>query len=91
MGKSLYGGVLSRVRAKEGTKCGGPIDGNDRPQALWVFSSDACGIYGLERISIAHAGRSDPTGVIVLASDSGSFKLPSGAGMLLRVNASSPN
>ena len=91
VGKAVNGGVLSRVRAKEGTKCRGPIDGKDSPQALWVFSSDACGIYGLEHISIAHAGRSDPTGVIVLASDSGGFKLPSGAGMLLRVNASSPN
>jgi hypothetical protein len=91
VGKAVNGGVLSLVRAKEGTKCRGPIEGNDSPQALWVFSSDACGIYGLEHIRIAHAGRNDPTGVIVLASDSGGFKLPSGAGMLLRVNASSPN
>ena len=91
VGKAVDGGVLSRVRGKEGTKCRGSIDGNDSPQALWVFSSDACGIYGLEHISIAHAGRSDPTGVIVLASDNGSLKLPSGAGMLLRVNAISHN
>jgi hypothetical protein len=92
VGKSLYGGgVLVKVRGKEGTKCRGAIDGNDRPQALWVFSSDACGTYGLGDISIAHGGRSDPTGVIVLASASGSLKLPSGAGMLLRVTASSHN
>jgi hypothetical protein len=89
VGKAVNGGVLSRVRAKEGTECRGSIDGNDSPQALWVFSSAACGIYGLEGISIAHAGRSDPTGVIVLASGSGGLKLASGAGMLLRVNASS--
>jgi|SRR6266481_3960020 len=60
VGKAVSGGVLSKVRAKEGTKCRGAIDGNDRPQALWVFSSDACGTYGLEQISIAHAGRTDP-------------------------------
>jgi hypothetical protein len=91
VGNKVNGGVLGQVRAKEGTKCRGAIDGNDSPQALWVFSSDACGPYGLEHISIAHAGRTDPTGVIVLASAKGSLNLPSGAGMLLRVSASSHN
>ena len=86
VGKAVAGGVLSRVRAKEGTKCRGAIDGNDSPQALWVFSSGACGTYGLEHITIAHAGRTDPIGVIVLASDSGNLKIPGGAGMLLRVS-----
>ena len=89
VGKQVNGGVLGQVRTKEGAKCRGVIDGNDRPQALWVFSSDACGTYGLEKISIAHAGRTDPIGLIVLASDSGNFKIASGAGMLLRVNANS--
>ena len=88
VGKSVDGGVLVQVRAKEGTKCRGAIDGNDSPQALWVFSSDACGTYGLEHISIAHAGRTDPTGVVVLASGRGNLKIPGGAGMLLRVTAS---
>jgi hypothetical protein len=91
VGKKVNGGVLGQVRAKEGTKCRGALDGNDRPQALWVFSSDACGTYGLEKISIAHAGRSDPIGMIVLASDSGNFKIAGGAGLLLRVNANSRN
>jgi hypothetical protein len=91
VGRAVNGGVLGQVRAKEGTKCRGPIDGNDARQALWVFSSDACGAYGLEHISIAHAGRSEPAGVIVLASDSGELKIRSGAGMLLRVNATAPN
>jgi hypothetical protein len=91
VGKAVNCGVLSQVRAKEGAKCRGAIDGNDTPQALWVFSSDACGTYGLEHIEIAHAGRTDPAGVIVLASDSGDVKIPGGAGMLLRVNASGQN
>ena len=80
VGRSVDGGVLSKVRAKEGTKCRGAIDGNDNPQALWVFSSDACGTYGLEHISIAHAGRTEPIGVIVVASDSRKIKIPGGAG-----------
>jgi hypothetical protein len=87
LGRKLNDGVLGQVRAKEGTKCRGAIDGNDSPQALWVFSTDACGTYGLEHISITHAGRTDPTGIIVLASDSGNVKIPAGTGMLLRVNA----
>src|SRR5580704_1712365 len=87
VGKAVQGGVLGQVRAKEGTKCRGAIDGNDSPQSLWVFSSDACGTYGLEHISIAHAGRTDPTGVIVLVSNNGKLRIPGGAGMLLRVTA----
>jgi len=91
VGKAGVDGVLGQVRAKEGTKCRGSIDGNDSAQALWVFSSDACGTYGLEHISIAHAGRTDPTGVIVLASDNGNLKIATGAGMLLRVKPSGQN
>ena len=91
VGKAVNGGVLSQVRAKEGTKCRGPLGGNDAPQALWVFSSDACGTYGLQHIYIAHSGRTDPAGVIVFASDSGNVKIPGGAGMLLRVNGDSHN
>jgi hypothetical protein len=91
VGKLIKGGLVGRVRAKEGTECRGAIDGNDNPQALWVFSSDACGVYGIEHVSIAHAGRTDPVGVIVLASESGNLKIASGAGMLLRVIASNQN
>jgi hypothetical protein len=91
VGKSVNGGVLGQVRAKDGTKCRGAIDGNDSPQSLWVFSSDACGTYGLAHIYIAHAGRTDPVGVIVLASDGSSLKIPAGAGMLLRVTTNNQN
>jgi hypothetical protein len=91
VGKASADGVLGQVRAKEGTKCRGAVDGNDSPQALWVFSSDACGAYGLEHISIAHAGRTDPTGMIILTSNSGKLRIPAGAGMLLRVTGTGQN
>lgn len=91
VGREGVDGVLGQVRAKEGTRCRGPIDGNNSPQALWVFSSDACGTYGLEHLSIAHAGRTDPAGVIVLASNNGKLKVSAGAGLLLRVTASAQN
>jgi hypothetical protein len=88
VGKSTGDGVLAKARAKEGTKCRGAVDGNDSPQALWVFSTDACGVYGMEHIFISHAGRTEPAGVIVFASDNGNVKIAGGAGMLLRVMGS---
>jgi hypothetical protein len=86
IGKAVTGGVLAQVRANEAAKCRGATDGNEAPQALWVFSSDACGAYGLEHLRIVSVGRSDPAGVIVFSSDKGNVKIPGGAGMLLRVN-----
>jgi hypothetical protein len=85
VGKSVGGGVLGQISAKEGTKCRGPLFGNDSPQALWVFSSDACGTYGLAHLEISHAGRCDPVGLIAFRSDAKDLRLPSGTGMLLRV------
>jgi hypothetical protein len=90
VGKELRDGMLGRVRAKEGTQCRGAVDGNNGPQALWVFSSDACGTYRLEHISISHAGRTAPVGVIVLSSDQKVLKISEGAGMLLRVTSVGP-
>jgi hypothetical protein len=86
VGKAVNDGVLVRVSAQEGTKCRGAVAGNDKPQALWVFSSDACGVYGIEKLEIIHAGRTDPKGVIVLASEKHNLKLRSGDGLLLRVD-----
>ena len=85
LGKAVDGGVLVRVRANEAKGCRGETDHNDSPQALWVFSSDACGTYGVAHVQIAHAGRTDPVGLIILASDRGDLKIQSGSGMLLRV------
>lgn len=85
VGRSVYDGVLAQVNAREGTKCQGPVEGNDRPQAFWVFSSDACGTYGFPRMTISHTGRTDPRGEIVLVSERGPLKIRSGSGMLLRV------
>src|SRR5258708_1762580 len=56
VGRSVNDGVLARVNADEGTECRA-VDGNDQPQALWVFSSDACGLYGFPHLKIANTGR----------------------------------
>jgi len=91
VGKSVGDGVLARPKAKEGTSCRGELEGNDTPQALWVFSTDACGAYGIEHLNIVHAGRTHPVGTIVLASETQNVKLRNGDGLLLRVDPVSAN
>lgn len=86
----LSTGVLVHVTSRPGTKCRGEVGGNGQLQALWVFSSDACGLYDLPKLTLAHAGRTDPIGLIKLLSDKGNVKVPAGSGMLLRVNATAP-
>ena len=86
VGMPTANGVLVHVFAKPGTKCLDEIDGNDRLQALWVFSSDACGAYGFADLAITHAGRTKPVGEITLASEHGNVNVRAGSGMLLRVD-----
>jgi len=87
VGNSAYGGGLTPLIGTP--PCRGAVEDNTNPQALWVFSPSACGIYGFrDRISIAHAGRTEPTGEITLAATKGNIKLASRTGMLIRVDRS---
>jgi hypothetical protein len=88
VGEPTLNGVLVHVSDEPGTKCRGESEGqdDDRLQALWVFSSDACGAYGFADLAITHAGRTNPVGEITLASDHGDFNVQSGGGMLLRLD-----
>lgn len=81
-------GVLAVPRAQPGQHCQGIVADNHRPQALWLFSTDACGVYGFSDIRIEHAGRSDPAGKIILESDKRKLDIGSGSGLLLRVQGS---
>jgi hypothetical protein len=83
IGESVPNGVLAKISANQ--NCRAEIDNNTRRQALWVFSGDACGIYGIEHLKIEHAGRTDPQGSIILAAEDHA-KLNRGDGWLLRVN-----
>jgi hypothetical protein len=85
VGKGVRGGVLVHVRANPENDCEGPVNGDDHPQALWVFSSGACGLYDLDGVTMARNGRSDPLGEITLSFEKEGKKLPSGTGLLLRV------
>jgi hypothetical protein len=86
VGKSVYaGGVLVQLLANAQGGCRGSIAGDDRPQALWVFSAAACGLYGFQHLQIRHAGRTAPLGEIILESTKGPVRIRSGSGALLRV------
>ncbi len=87
VGKGVSGGVLVHVSAQPGSGCEGPINGDDSLQALWVFSADACGVYGLPGIGVPHDGKTAPVGVITFAFTGSETKLEGFAGMLLRVVA----
>ncbi|HYL47303.1 MAG TPA: hypothetical protein VEU52_09775 [Candidatus Limnocylindrales bacterium] len=85
VGEPVPYGVLARVREVEDSKCRGAVAGNDSPQALWIFSTDACGVFGYPGMRIVHAGRTEPVGEIVLAEENGNVHLRAGSAMLLRV------
>lgn len=87
VGKSVGDGVLVRVseNAKAGG-CRGELVGDGHEQALWLFSSDACGLYDLPGLELVHAGRSDPKGEIRLRAKEGDIFVRSGSGLLLRVD-----
>jgi len=81
VGIPVPGGVLARVTPSPGDSC---EPGNDKPQALWVFSHDVCGVYGFEA-EITHANRASADGRIVITSKEGNLKFRAGTGLLLQV------
>ena len=85
VGKPAPNGVLVHVSSRPGSECRGEVDGNDRLQALWVFSSDACGIYDIPGVTLIRARRVNPVGQITLASERGNIHIRGGSGLLLRV------
>jgi hypothetical protein len=75
--------VLVRLTPNPDAGCpSGP--GYDREQAVWIFSSAACGIYGSNHLKIASSGTTPPLGRIVLKS-SRTLELRGGSGWLLIV------
>jgi hypothetical protein len=89
VGKPVENGVLGRLDSNPGLGCRDDGTG-ERAQALWLFSSDACGTYDLQNVTVVRADRnaaSTTTGEITLRSSTGDVNLRNGAGLLLRVDA----
>jgi hypothetical protein len=87
VGKSTYSGVFVQVAANSSRGCRGEVAGNKDAQAVWLFSSDACGLYGFPgTLRILHAGRTAPQGQIILESTKGPVHIWDGSGALLRVD-----
>ena len=59
-------------------------DTADPQQALWIFSTSACGAYGFERTKVDQAGYTAPLGQIVLSSTK-NIDVRGGSGWLLVV------
>jgi hypothetical protein len=90
VGESASRGALPHISSDLGTECRGVVNGNSRAQALWLFSADACGIYGLGNVQIIHSGRTEPVGKVTLTSNGKAVKVSRGSAMLLRVDGSGP-
>ena len=82
VGKPGAYGAVDMPQAAAGMKCRGTL-GPSHPQAMWLFSADACGVYGYPHVVIRQAGRS--SGTVVLASTRGKLNLGGGSALLLRV------
>ena len=86
VGHAVPNGVLARIAATPGGPCHGAALGDSTLQALGVFSSGACGLYGLDNLRVVHAGRTAPSGEITLQSGRGRLLIRGGSGFLLRTN-----
>ena len=85
VGKAVRGGVMVHLKANPERGCEGAIGPEDHPQALWLFSADACGVYGLKGVQLVSSGQSSPVGEITLHFKKADMRLNAGTGMLLRV------
>ena len=78
-------GVLARPDDPPGSPCEGWPDQSPGPQAFWVFSADACGLYDLKGMRLGRAGNKEPFGDITLTKDDGEIKIMKSSALLLRV------
>ncbi len=79
------GGVLAQLQDSPGSPCAGWPSATEGLQAVWLFSTDACGLFDLKNMRIAHAGNKDPLGQITLTKSDGEIRIMKSSAMLLRV------
>ena len=79
VGQSVGDGVVARVKAKEGTKCRGAVNGNEPAIVVGLLGRRLRNL-GIEHLKFGHAGRSNPQRTIVLASEIHNLTLRNGMG-----------
>lgn len=85
VGKWTGNGPYGKFRPPLSGSCVG--DSADVIHALWIFSTSACGAYGLPGLNILHNGAAERPGEIVLKFEKDS-KIGGGSGWMLVVNGS---
>lgn len=85
VGEPTAWGVVGMPRTQPGMPCRGAVGENNQSEAFWLFSTNACGVYGFPNLRIEHSGRTEPVGTVILASSDDKLDLGAGTAMLLRV------
>ena len=80
-------GVWGKLQASDNCE---DSQSNGDVQALWVFSTTACGVYDLPDTTLAHPGNMPPVGQVTLQSTK-NVELHGGSGWLLIVNPVAAN
>jgi hypothetical protein len=78
------GAVLAIPMANPARGCPGPA-GNTADQAFWLFSTDACGVYGHKDLTVVSGIGGATPGQIALTAPK-RFTVEGGSGWLLQVN-----
>ena len=89
VGKPVYGGVLATVINKAGSPCDGmPV--SKTPQAVWLFSPGACGVYGFRGLQFENRTNAKAGEILFTRKNKKEWKqteidLPIGSAMLLAI------
>jgi hypothetical protein len=74
VGRPAPAGVISEVSTPARSNGRSVAGGRGSPQALWLFSADACGLYGFPDVVFTHAGSTPPIGEVALTSSHNKLK-----------------
>jgi hypothetical protein len=89
VGKSVPGGVLVTISNRPGSMCEG-IPLSKTPQASWLFSASACGVYGFRRFGLENGTDANAGEILFTKRDKREEKptyltLPKGTALLLAI------
>ncbi len=93
VGKAVPGGVLVTVSNRPGSQCEGMLL-SKTPQPTWVFSANACGVYGFRRFQFENGTDEKPGQILFTQKNrhedrSTTVKLPAGTAFLLAISGAS--